>query len=57
MVRLSPAAADVRAIAKAIEDAGADVLYRESPMQHAIDPRFLLEVGALLGRTEGASRE
>jgi len=45
---------DARAL---LEDAGADVLYRESPMQHAIDPRFLLEVGALLGRTEGASRE
>jgi phospholipase/carboxylesterase len=27
-----------------LEEAGADVLYRESPMPHTIDPRFLEEV-------------
>jgi phospholipase/carboxylesterase len=27
-----------------LEEAGADVLYRESPLPHAIDPRFLAEV-------------
>jgi phospholipase/carboxylesterase len=27
-----------------LEEAGAEVLYRESPMQHAIDPGFLAEV-------------
>jgi phospholipase/carboxylesterase len=27
-----------------LEDAGASVLYREYPLPHAIDPRFLLEV-------------
>jgi phospholipase/carboxylesterase len=27
-----------------LEQAGADVLYRESPIDHAIDPRFLLEL-------------
>ena len=26
-----------------LEEAGADVLYREYPLPHAIDPRFLLE--------------
>ena len=27
-----------------LEAAGADVLYRESPMDHAIDPRFVAEL-------------
>jgi hypothetical protein len=27
-----------------LEDAGANVLYREYPLPHAIDPRFLAEV-------------
>jgi phospholipase/carboxylesterase len=31
-----------------LEDAGADVLYRESPLPHAIDPRFLQEIAAWL---------
>jgi phospholipase/carboxylesterase len=35
-----------------LEAAGAPVLYRESPMQHAIDPRFLREVAAWLPRVE-----
>jgi hypothetical protein len=36
-----------------LEDAGADVLYRDCPLPHAIDPRYLVElrewVAALLG--------
>ena len=28
----------------ALEEAGADVLYRESPLSHAVDPRFLREL-------------
>jgi len=31
-----------------LETAGADVLYRESPIQHAIDPAFLDELGPWL---------
>jgi phospholipase/carboxylesterase len=31
-----------------LEDAGADLLYREYPLPHAIDPRFLDEVAAWL---------
>jgi phospholipase/carboxylesterase len=31
-----------------LEEAGADVLYRESPLPHAIDPRFLTEVSQWL---------
>jgi phospholipase/carboxylesterase len=27
-----------------LEDAGAEVLYRESPMQHAIDPAFVADL-------------
>jgi phospholipase/carboxylesterase len=27
-----------------LEEAGADVLYRESPIDHTIDPRFVQEV-------------
>jgi predicted esterase len=30
----------------ALEAAGAEVLYRESPMQHSIDPEFLSEIAA-----------
>jgi phospholipase/carboxylesterase len=32
-----------------LEEAGCDVLYRESPMGHAIDPAFIVEVRAWLG--------
>lgn len=31
-----------------LEDAGADVVYRESPLPHAIDPRFLGKLAAWL---------
>jgi phospholipase/carboxylesterase len=31
-----------------LEDAGADVLYREYPLPHAIDPRFLLDLRSWL---------
>jgi phospholipase/carboxylesterase len=27
-----------------LEEAGADVLYREYPLPHAIDPRFVVEL-------------
>jgi phospholipase/carboxylesterase len=30
---------------KLLEDTGASVLYREYPLPHAIDPRFLIELG------------
>ena len=33
-----------RARARLLEAAGADVLYRESPIPHTIDPRFLAEL-------------
>ncbi len=33
-----------------LEDAGAQVLYHESPMAHQIDPGFVAEVAAWLGR-------
>ena len=36
---------------KRLETAGADVLYRESPMAHTIDPRFLAELPAWLRRS------
>jgi phospholipase/carboxylesterase len=36
-----------------LQDAGADVLYRESPIPHTIDPRFLSEVRPWLDRTLG----
>jgi phospholipase/carboxylesterase len=32
----------------ALEDAGADVLYRESPLPHTIDPAFLPELAAVV---------
>ncbi len=35
---------------RALEDAGADVLYRESPLPHTIDPAFLPELAALVRR-------
>lgn len=35
---------------KALTEAGADVLYRESPMPHTIDPRFLRELADWLTR-------
>jgi predicted esterase len=33
-----------------LEAAGAEVLYRESPMYHQIDPDFVLEVSAWIQR-------
>ena len=38
-----------------LEAAGAPVLYRESPMPHTIDPRFLREVAAWLPRVEAVT--
>jgi len=39
-------------------DAGADVLYRESPMAHTIDPRFMAELPAWLrGALDSAAAE
>jgi len=35
---------------QALEDAGADVLYRESPLPHTIDPAFVPELAALVRR-------
>jgi phospholipase/carboxylesterase len=35
---------------KILEDAGASVLYREYPLPHAIDPRFLMELRSWLGQ-------
>jgi phospholipase/carboxylesterase len=35
-----------------LEEAGAPVLYRESPLAHQVDPRFLREVAAWLPRVE-----
>ena len=35
---------------KILDDAGASVLYREYPLPHAIDPRFLMELRAWLGQ-------
>ena len=35
----------------ALEEAGADVLYRESPLAHTVDPRFLRELGPWLAAT------
>jgi phospholipase/carboxylesterase len=37
-----------RAARRSLEEAGADLLYRESPMGHSIDPRFLQQVAAWL---------
>ena len=45
----------------ALEDAGADVLYREYPLPHAVDPRFLAEladwVAALQPRIRASTAE
>jgi predicted esterase len=37
-----------------LEHAGADVVYRESPLPHAIDPRYLLELRPWLEATLAA---
>jgi phospholipase/carboxylesterase len=39
-----------RAARGTLEQAGADVLYRESPIPHAIDPRFVVELREWLAR-------
>jgi phospholipase/carboxylesterase len=36
-----------------LEDAGADVLWRESPVAHTIDPEFLPDLAAFVGRAIG----
>ena len=33
-----------------LEDAGADVLYREAPLPHTIDPAFVRELAAFVRR-------
>ena len=33
---------------RTLESAGADVIYRESPMPHTIDPEFIAELGPWL---------
>jgi phospholipase/carboxylesterase len=40
-----------RAARERLEEAGADVVYRESPMQHAIDPGYLAELQGWLRET------
>jgi phospholipase/carboxylesterase len=45
-----------RSARRLLEDAGADVLYREYPLPHALDPRFVVEVREWLGRLS-ASRD
>jgi phospholipase/carboxylesterase len=40
---------------RSLEEAGADVLYRESPLGHAIDPRFVLELRAWIADVVGAA--
>jgi phospholipase/carboxylesterase len=39
-----------RAARKLLEDAGADVLYREYPLPHTIDPEFARELAQWIGR-------
>jgi phospholipase/carboxylesterase len=39
-----------RAARLLLEEAGAEVLYREAPYPHAVDPRFLVEAAAWLSR-------
>jgi phospholipase/carboxylesterase len=39
---------------RTLEQAGADVLYRESALPHTIDPRILAELGAFVARAVGA---
>jgi phospholipase/carboxylesterase len=41
-----------RAARRVLEDAGADVLYREYPLPHAIDPRFATEVADWIRRLD-----
>jgi phospholipase/carboxylesterase len=38
-----------------LEEAGADVLYRESPMPHAVDPTFLAELQPWLAAASSSS--
>jgi phospholipase/carboxylesterase len=40
---------------KLLEDAGANVVYRESPIGHSIDPRFVLELRAWVTDVVGAA--
>jgi phospholipase/carboxylesterase len=40
-----------------LEEAGADVLYRESPLPHTIDPRYLDELGAWLANVTARQSE
>ncbi len=47
-----------RSARERLVDAGADVLYRESPMAHTIDPRFLAELPTWLrGALDSAAAE
>lgn len=39
-----------------LEEAGADVVYRESPLPHAVDPRFLVALRPWLSETLAGSR-
>jgi phospholipase/carboxylesterase len=41
-----------RAARRALEETGADVLYREYPLAHAIDPRFAAEVADRIRRLD-----
>jgi predicted esterase len=41
-------AAHSRAAREALEGAGADVLYREAPLPHTIDPRLVPELQAFV---------
>jgi phospholipase/carboxylesterase len=40
-----------------LEDAGAQVLYREYPLPHAVDPRFLRELAPWVAEALGAEAE
>jgi phospholipase/carboxylesterase len=40
---------------RVLEEAGADVVYRESPTGHAIDPRFVLDLRAWITDAVGAA--
>jgi phospholipase/carboxylesterase len=42
-----------RAARDRLEEAGADVLFRESPVAHTLDPDFLPELGAFVRRATG----
>ena len=39
-----------------LEEAGADLIYRESPMQHTIDPSYIEELKGWLVKTIGVTR-